>query len=613
MTSGTPSSPQVDPAAGGVRETPPPASVNTPPAPKIILNPEQQKHVTSAREVCLELMKAIKSIGFYRHNVAAYREYLTRAHQMLTRHLDTYKNLTLRCEVTNMTMFKQEIFPDDTPIPYKFFKDGIRQIIFRAGFSIDELLTFTNIALSDPDRGAEDLNAQFWRSQLPNFEYIMMDGFRMDEFTEEEIEVEVAVIVDYLQKRLRGTGNDSINFAHLTAEDLEVKFEDVEQVRGVVITGLTATVELKAQMQKEIEEEETRRLFPKIIAAIFHVLESGVQDITAISDMLTQLLDAMLLEENITAIYQIAAKLKSMAQNHEPSGPVPQLTAAFLGRMAEEQRIQKIGELLRERYKQHKDGCINYLGCLEPAAAPLIIAVLETLETTEARKSIIQVLIPLARANPELFGEKLRTTERPQTQRDMLEVINAANIPGKLRLLVHLLKSRNLVLRLDVMQSIALIGTQEARKTIVPMLDDAQPQVRQHAAQLLPEFNREQAFSDLKRIILAKDFESRSDEEREAFFGAMGSTAVPGVYAFFNNILQAKSGFFTLNRSKVINQKLQAISGLSKAGTIQAVKLLNDVIEDKSQPDEVVESAKLRLAELRSSLFGEKPPKGAPS
>jgi hypothetical protein len=247
-------------------------------------DPKLKKQVEMARTVAYHLLKGIKTIGMYRHNESKYGEFLAKAHEALKVFHEEHGALTLKVDLTNFLLHKQELFTDDSSLPYKYFKDGIRQLIFRPGFTIEELTTFTVISLSDPDRGAEDLNAQLWRAQMPHFEYIMVEGFRMDEFSEEEVQVEVDKVVDYLQKRLRTASEDFLRFARVTEEDLEMKLEHVEQMRGVVITGVTADASTKARLQKDVHDEENQRLFPKLISAVFQVVESGVDDAELLTD-----------------------------------------------------------------------------------------------------------------------------------------------------------------------------------------------------------------------------------------------------------------------------------------------------------------------------------------
>jgi hypothetical protein len=565
-------------------------------------DPVIRKQVEAARTVGFHLLKGIKVIGMYRHNEAKYGEYLQKAWDALTEYTTQYGALQLKVELTNFTLFKQDLFTEDNPIPYKFYKDGIRQLIFRPGFTVEELTTFTVIALSDPDRGAEDLNHQLWRAQMPHFEYIMVDGFRMDEFSEEEIQVEVDKVVDYLQRRLRSNNEDYLRFARVTEADLEIKLDDVEQMRGLVITGVTATPDLKARLQKEVHEEESVRLFPKLISAVFQVVEAGIDDAELLTDMFTQLLDAMLLQEDFALINQVVMKLKAMEQRAGKDSAIGQLLTAFVSRMGEEQRVNRVADVLKFSKLKNPQDMVRYLSNLGRETAPLLLDVLEVLELPENRALLCDVLVPVAKENPDPFVERLRNTDRPQLQRDLVYILDRSNHPEKLKFFQSLLKSKNLALKLEVMSIIARGRTGEARNMIASMLTDPNMQVRIQAARVLPEFDREKAFLDLMKLVKDKDFEDKKPEEKEALYSAIGSTGLSGAIAYFSQLLQTKPGLF--NKQKVIADKLLAVAGLGGAPTIQNAKLLQEVAEDQSQPPEVVKCARMHLARVRKQLFG---------
>lgn len=565
-------------------------------------DPALKKQVEAARGVAFHLLKGIKVIGMYRHNEAKYGEYLQKACDALAEYHNQYGALQLKVEITNFTLHKQDLFSEDNPIPYKFYKDGIRQLIFRPGFTVEELTIFTVIALSDPDRGAEDLNNQLWRAQMPHFEYIMVEGFKMDEFSEEEIQVEVDKVVDYLQRRLRSNNEDYLRFARLTEADLEIKLDDVEQMRGVVITGVTATPDLKARLQKDIHEEENMRLFPKLISAVFQVVESGIDDAELLTDMFTQLLDAMLLQEDFALINQVVLKLRAMEQRSGTDSPIGHLLTSFISRMGEEQRVNRVGDVLKFSKLKHPQDMVRYLSNLGREASPLLLDVLEVLELPENRTLLCDVLVPVAKDYPEPFVDRIKSTDRPQMQRDLVYILDRSGHPEKLKFFQSLLKSRNLALKLEVMAIIAKGRTGEARNMVASLLTDPIMQVRIQAARVLPEFDREKAFVDLMKLVKEKDFEEKKPEEREALYIAIGSTGLGGAIAYFSQLLQTKAGLF--NKQRIIGDKLLAVAGLGGAGTIQTAKLLQEVAEDKSQPAEVVKAARIHLARVRKQLFG---------
>ncbi len=565
------------------------------------LDQKIRKQVEAARGVAYHLLKGVKTVGFYRHAEAKFAEFVAKAFAALTAYLDEYNHLQLKVELTNFTMHKQDLFTEDSAMPFKFYKDGIRQLTFRKEFTIDELVQFTLIALSDPDRGAEDINAQLWRAQMPHFEYIMVEGFRMDEFSEEEVQVEVDKVVDILQRRLRTHADDFMRFARVTEEDLEMKLDNIEQMRGVVITGITADAGLKAKLQKDVHEEENQRLFPKLISAVFQVVESGVDDAELLTDMFTQLLDAMLIQEDFAIINQVVLKLKAMEQRQGVESAVGRLLRSFMAKMGEEQRLNRLGDVLKVKLKNPQD-ISRYLSILSADTVTMLLDVLEVVELPDNRALLSETLIGFAKDNPDPFVVRLTGSVKPQVQRDMVYILDRSNHPDKLKFFASLLKSKNLALRLEVMAIIARGRSGEARKMISTMMEDETMQVRIQAARVLPEFDREKAFMDLMLLVKEQKFEKRAPEEREAFYGAIGSTGMPGALLYFNQLLSVKAGLF--NKQKIIDDKILAIAGLGGACTIQTAKLLTEIVEDKTQPAEITQAAKMHLSRVRKALFG---------
>lgn len=565
-------------------------------------DPAIRKQVEAARNVAYALLKGVKTIAMYRHNESKYGEYLQKAWEAVNQYTETFGPLNLRVEITNFQLLKQDVFTEENPIPYKFFKDGIRQIIFRPGFTIEEMTTFTMIALSDPERGADDINAQLWRAQMPNFEYIMVEGFKIEEMSEEEVQVEVDKIVDYLQRRLRTNSEDYVRFARLSEQDLEMKMDNIDQMRGVVITGVTATPDLKAKLQREIHEEENQRLFPKLISAVFQVVENGVTDAQLLGNMFSQLLDAMLLQEDFAIINQVVLKLRAMEQRAGADSSIGELLRNFVSQMGAEQRLNRIGDILKYAKLKNPPEVIRYLQSLSSESVHPLLATLEVIELPENRTLLLDVMVAFAKQNPDAFVEKLRNADKPQVQRDMVYVLDRSNHPDKLKFFSNALRTKNLALKLDVMAIIARGRTGEARKLIAGLLEDETMQVRLQAARVLPEFDREKAYIDLLRIVKDKTFEERTPQEKEGLYSALGSTGVMGAISYFSQVLSVKAGLF--NKQKIVQDKQLALAGLGGACTIQTAKLLQDITEDKSQPPEVTQAARMHLARVRKQLFG---------
>ena len=564
-------------------------------------DPAVQEKLEAARNFTFHLLKGIKQIGMYRHNEARFPEFLTRATEALAAYTEKHGPLSLKVEQQNFMLHGEPTFSEDTPLPYKFFRDGIRQLIFRPGLKVSELVTFTLIALSEPERGAEDVLAQLWRSGLENVEYVVVEGFKMDEVSEHEVEVEVDKVVGYLYSRLKTNSDDYLRFARVNAEDLDSKLDGVEQMRGLVVAGNYASDDLKARLQREISEEENARLFPKLMSAIFQVIEGGVDDTALLEEVFVQLLDAMLIQDDYGTINQIVLKMRSMAQR-APNSSIGSLLSHFVLKMGEEQRVMRLAEMLKTTRPRQPVDITRYLQALDASTVFTLLNALETIEIPENRVLVCDALARFAQENPQPFVQRLES-DRPQTVRDMVYVLEKSNHPDRVKMFGLVLLNKNLAVKLEVMNIIARGRTAEARKLIVEALNDPATQVRMLAARLLPEFDRDKAYVDLVRLMKDANFEKKSLEERTAIYTALGATGLPGAISMLLQTIAVKPAM--LNKKKVLEDKLLAIAGLAGACSIPSYKALQGVVEDKNQPVEVLNAARKAMYQTKKTLFGE--------
>jgi HEAT repeat protein len=579
---------------------PAPAQASTTPDP--MQDPEKRERVEWARNFAFHLQKGIKQIGMYRHNEGRFGDFLAKAHEAIDQYTQKHGALSLKVDPQNLLLYGQTLFSEDTSLPYKFFKDGIRQLIFRPELPVEELVSFTLVAVSDTERG-EDVLAQLWRSGLEHIEYVVVEGFKMDEHSEEEVEVEVDKIVGFLYNRLRTSSDDYLRFARVSAEDLDNKLDEVDQLRGAVVQGVTASDELKARLQKEIMEEEGSRLFPKLVSAVFQVVESGVDDAGVLEEMFAQLLDAMLMQEDFATINNIVLKLRAMEQRDAENAAVSRLKMSFISRMGEEQRLSRVGEVLRTTRPKHPQDLVRYLQAVEGLAVPTLLAILETVEIPENRTLLCDVLAEHANEIPEPFVHRLES-DRPQSVRDMVYILEKSGHPDRIKMFASVLRHKNLAVKLDAMAVIARGRTGEARRLIAEALNsDPTPQVRMLAARLLVDFDADKAYLDLVKVLKDPAFEKRKDDEKEALYAALGATGTPGAIALLQQMLTQKATF--LNKKKVQEDKLLAVAGLSGARSIQALKLLQALVEDKSQPTEVLVAARKGIYQTKKALFGD--------
>src|SRR5579863_5583385 len=122
-----------------------------PSAPDPMTDPVNREKVQFAQQFVFHLLKGIKQIGLYRHNDSRFAEFLQPSLQALAQYGEKFGPLSIKVEPKNFLLLGQELFSEESSLPYKFFRDGIRQLIFRPGLAIEELVAWTMIALSEPE------------------------------------------------------------------------------------------------------------------------------------------------------------------------------------------------------------------------------------------------------------------------------------------------------------------------------------------------------------------------------------------------------------------------------------------------------------------------------
>jgi hypothetical protein len=559
------------------------------------------------RQFAERLVRGIKQVGMYRHNEGRFPEFLRPAYEVMAAATDEFSVFRMTVEAQNFSVAGMPLLQESSTLPFRFYRDGIRQIHFNRGFTIEELVGFTMIALSDPEKGADDAVAQLWQADLPHVEYVAAEGFAVEGSSEQEVEVQVEEVVSYLYSRLRSHSDDYLRFARVSAADLDTKFDGIEQIRGVVVTASPAQEALKAKLQREIAEEEHHRLFPKLVSAVFQVMESGLRDVDLLLEVLTQLLDALLLQEDFSTIQQMVIKLSALEKSDD-TGSFGRLRSLFVSKMGEEQRVSRVADLLRAGRPQLPPDLRNYLSTLEARAVPPLLAVLETVESPENRILLCDILAAFASANFEPFLVRLQS-ERPQTVRDMLYVLDKAQYPERGKLFQSVVFHPNLAMRLEVMQMIAKSATHDGRMLMVKLLNDPVGQVRMQAARLLYQMGPDDAFLDLIRLVRTPGFEKRPFDERGAIYMGLGSTNSTAAVAMLNELLNTKPTLLT--RRRVMEDKLLAIQGLIGAKSISAYQTLQRVGDDTSQGTEIQTAARRGAAWIRRALFNSENPDGA--
>ena len=573
---------------------------------------EAGQRIAAAREFFDHLGRSIKTIGIYRHNTSHYGEYLEKTWRALSAILDSDGSFALKVDQLAFKFMDVPIYEgeaDDQNIAFRFYRDGMRILIFRQGLTAEELLNWVLICMTNfrsSENLHEDMVSLMWKQEFSNIEYVVVESISVGGEGEDEAKIEVDKIVNYLYKRMTSKSKDRFHFARVSLEDLEIELDDVEQAKGVLIKGTTATEEDKVRVQQELEEEDQDRMLPKLVVILFKVLEEELdQDLgQSIEEVFIQLLDSMLLHEDFRSINQILRKFKGIQRKNLPSGNqarIEKIEENFIGRMGEGERIGRIGEIL-DTAAEIKDPqeVYRYLTRLDTQSILPMLEALERMEKQDPRRLFCDALAVLGKEHLDVFARRLQST-KANVVRDMLYIIDKLNPPDKLKLMAQLLKHPNLAIRLEALNTIGAGNDETCRVYVLNALEDPDTQMRMTAARLLPNFDMKAAVKTLFGIVNASEFHKKPAKEQAAIFSALAMTNTPEAAEFFRQQLRSTS---LLSKKKLGEYKRNIVNGLGMSGSIAAYKLLKAELEVGIKEEEVAALAERICGRMREKLLG---------
>ncbi len=578
-------------------------------------DPRAQQAV-DARVTFDKLRRGLKQVALYRHNVERYGEYLEPFTTSMLELLAKHPMISLKLDAMAYKIGAHVVFEDDSRdnnIIYPVWQAGVRLLVFKQTVTADELQRFFLLCMNASDsekRGREDVATALWKAELNGIEYVVVEGFKaLPDEDLEEVEIEIEKVVAYLYRQLQSNSDDYLRFARISSEDLDLQLDQVDTMRGAVIQGVTSTAADRARVQGGLVREEGRQL-GKLVTVLFQLLEldTSEDNFEDVAEAFIQLLDALILQENFTAIDQIRTRFSASAGKAALGAVRQELVERcgerFKTRMGESQRVSAIGQLLNTGLAKDAEGVRHYLESLGPEAIIPLLDMLESLTLLPNRRLVCDVLAELGRPYVDTFASRLSHPSSNMVK-DVLYIVDRINPPNKYAMLASTLEHPNAILRLETLSVIGRSGSDDAFAIVARTLKNhVDPQMRAQASRLLPNFAPEKGAKILLDIIQGEQFERLVEAEKKAAFSALVQLRSDVVDAFLAQVFDQKSSLFA--KKRVDDMKLLAIGGVESAPSIPALHLLRAVSEDtgKKHSKDVRESASAALVTVKARLTG---------
>jgi hypothetical protein len=571
------------------------------------------ERLKATREFFHQFRKAAKTLGMYQHNPERFVEFVRPTHNAL-KHVLRDGPLVLRVSAQNFLLGDQPAWPEDAgeTIPYRLFREGVRQLGFKPGFADTELVSLIRIMLTPTERTGEEMVAQLWAANLTHFEYRAVEGFALGELTEEQVQAQV----DRLVRRLAGgAGADSgpgafgggsgttggIDQGPPPTEAEQALLEDLEPGLVLPSVEIGAPDQLEA-IHLELDQDDAVRLPRQSVELSLRLLFEGrFTDPNAAATAIGTFIDELYIQPDGLSLVKLLDVLKKLSEDQGPTAPrVRAMREAFSAQLGEPERLRGLLERLHVAPSPNPIAARRLLEELPASAAPQLTEVLAQVQAPELRVVVLDVLAKMGPNPGGALVERLSEAQ-PGQVRDLLAVLQRSNPAELPKALTEGLRHNDPKVRAEVLSS---LGNTPNPESIYRFLQqgtaDPDPSVRAAAFDALVKAWPQRGATDLFRLLKLADWDKRDPAEKERIHIWLGRTGQPEALKHFAGLLAQKRSL--LNGRKVTESKLWAIAGLQEMATIQAFKLLQQEVE--ANDSDVVAAARRAMYTVKKAIFG---------
>lgn len=492
---------------------------------------ELLEDIKAAKDVINALLKARKTFRMYPETNPMYTKTIEDTHAKFRNFFDYKDELTIKIK-------QHELFCDSEQIYYStqkednfalfFFKDGLREITFKKGFSIKELEEFLKIITVDYDREVldDDVVTLLWEKDFQNVRYVVDEAF----LTEEEDYEPNAV------KEIKDKAPEADDLARAYAD----AFEE-EGIKEISIVPLTDK-DLHA-LVKELEKDNYNKMSKliTIIFEIFYQAESAGEYEDAVH-FLNDAIEFSIRHGDIETVIDIMRKTKEIIDAPSVSRDAKKYLNSVFSFLGSDTAIKLLGELLDSGVEIEEKVLGEYVNFLDTNAIQPFITILGELKTIPARKNVINALISIGKKDIQSLAKGLYDS-RWYVVRNIIYILGKIGDKKAVDYLIKTVNHSDIRVRKEVIKALGEFGAQGVLQTLKECLDDPDGQIRTSAARALGNIRLAAAKSIILQRVSDKDFMKNDFNEKKEFYEVLSRWKDNDVVEFLMKTLKKKSFF----------------------------------------------------------------------
>jgi hypothetical protein len=577
---------------------------------------EDDRRIPLVEEIFHNIIKAIKTISIYKHNKDRFAEFVEPAYRSLEKFLKQYENLVVRVEPYSFKFLNAEVYKDTdqySNISYRFFRDGVRRITFKQGLTLNEFLQFVLIVAgqSQVANQGEDTVSQLWLANLENIELTVVEGgisFTDSESGEDSAEkVEMDTIVNYLEKKLSTSTDESVGFARISAADIGLELESVEQLRGMKKKPDIVPAEVKQSIQEIFMSQDESVKVQRIKRILLALLKSDLNDMEMqdIVENLVLILDYLLLYDDLSKIVDFFREIERESQDRSLPVAITERIMQVRYRLQQELnadiRIDRIVQILKSRRIDNPEQIGYIFDLFNENTFTKLPQLIEQIEIQENLTSVVETL-----KNPRPHYEKvwigLLSSKKINLVTTALDVVKEIDFEGKAEAIAPLLYSQVPQIVTKALEVVANYEDDRAESEINKFIEQRGVEFKDAIIKALPSFNEDLLANAGLKLLIDERFKLNDSQKMMILSRLADNISLPQVEAYFDSLFNEKGTLFT--KSKVDEKKRMAIRAIMGSPSVATYQYLTRHLRNEQCSDSVKKEISLALEHIKHRLQG---------
>jgi HEAT repeat protein len=447
-----------------------------------------------------------------------------------------------------------------------FFKDGLREITFKKGLTIDEIETFFGVITLDFDSEviADDVVTLFWEKDFQNIHYVVDEVVLADEEDYESSAVKEATEETNEPDNLIQAYKDAVKESEIKKEISIISLTD-DDLKDLLVEF----------------EKDSREKTGKMVNVLFEMmyLSETRKEFEDVSSFLMNCIDYSIINGNINMVTDILYRLKVLLDNKNISDEIKTQLKKIILFAGSDTIINRLGEIMDNGQFIDEKAFDDFVKFLDKNAIIPFVKMLGELKSIHSRKIVIEALTYLGPKDLVLLSSGLNDS-RWYVVRNIIHILRKIGDKRAVDFLLKTVKHGDSRVKIEVIRALGELGGPGVVIALREALDDPEVKARVAALKALGNIGSEAAKRIILDKIMDKNFKDREFDEKRDYFETVSRWKDKEVFDFLVSTLKKKTFFKSTKNDEI---RACAAYSLGLVGNKDALNILNKYKNESSK------------------------------